>query len=212
MDVRGKTIVVTGAGRGIGRSIAVHLAGKGANLALLDTNAADVKETQALCTQLGVVARSYVANAANEDSVVGALEQVGAEFRPPRWPGEQRRHRARCDAGEGQGRTGGRQDDTRAVAGGHRREPHRGIPVRARGGAAHDRAGQRRRDRERVEHLAGGQCRPDQLQRGQGRRRRDDGGVGQGAGALWHPRRRRGARLHPHPAGGGHAAPMRWRA
>jgi 3-oxoacyl-[acyl-carrier protein] reductase len=80
VDVRGKTIVVTGAGRGIGRSIATHLAGKGANLALLDLNAADVKETQAHCTQLGVVARSYVANAANEDSVIGALEQVSANF------------------------------------------------------------------------------------------------------------------------------------
>jgi 3-oxoacyl-[acyl-carrier protein] reductase len=80
VDVRGKTIVVTGAGRGIGRAIAAYLAGNGANLALLDLNAADVKETQALCTQLGVVARSYVANAANEDGVIGALEQVSANF------------------------------------------------------------------------------------------------------------------------------------
>ena len=80
MDVRGKTILVTGAGQGIGRSLAVHFARKGANLALLDTNAQSVVETQAHCTELGVAARSYVANAANEDSVVGALDQVTAEF------------------------------------------------------------------------------------------------------------------------------------
>ncbi|HEY4751136.1 MAG TPA: SDR family oxidoreductase [Steroidobacteraceae bacterium] len=80
MDVRGKTILVTGAGQGIGRSMAVHFARKGANLALLDTNAQSVKETQAHCTQLGVVARSYVASAANEDSVVGALDRVTADF------------------------------------------------------------------------------------------------------------------------------------
>jgi 3-oxoacyl-[acyl-carrier protein] reductase len=80
VDVRGKTILVTGAGRGIGRSLARHFAGKGANLALLDLNAEDLNETETHCTQLGVVARSYVANAANEDNVVAALDQVRADF------------------------------------------------------------------------------------------------------------------------------------
>ena len=80
MNVRGKTILVTGAGRGIGRSLAVHFAGKGANLALLDVNAEDVSETRSRCTQLGIEARSYIADAANEDSVVGALDQVTADF------------------------------------------------------------------------------------------------------------------------------------
>ena len=41
MDVRGKTNLVTGAGRGIGRAPALHFAGKGAHLELLDTNAED---------------------------------------------------------------------------------------------------------------------------------------------------------------------------
>ena len=80
MNVRGKTILVTGAGRGIGRSLAIHFAGKGANLALLDMNAEDVNETRARCTQLGITVRSYIADAANEDSVVGALDQVSADF------------------------------------------------------------------------------------------------------------------------------------
>jgi 3-oxoacyl-[acyl-carrier protein] reductase len=79
VDVRGKTILVTGAGRGIGRSLATHFAARGANLALLDTNAADLSETRAQCTQIGAVARSYIANAANEDDVVGALGQATAD-------------------------------------------------------------------------------------------------------------------------------------
>src|SRR5207249_5605131 len=80
VDVRGKTILVTGAGRGIGRSLAVHFARKGAYLALLDTNSEDLADSCARCTEVGVAARRYVADAANEDSVVGALEQVSADF------------------------------------------------------------------------------------------------------------------------------------
>ena len=80
MDVRDKTILVTGAGRGIGRSLAAHFAGKGAALALLDVNAGDLDETRAHCVQLGALARSYVADAANEDSVIGALDQLTADF------------------------------------------------------------------------------------------------------------------------------------
>jgi 3-oxoacyl-[acyl-carrier protein] reductase len=80
MDVRGKTILVTGAGRGIGRSLALHFARKGANLALLDTNSDDVAESCVRCKDVGVVARNYVADAAHEDSVVGALDQVTADF------------------------------------------------------------------------------------------------------------------------------------
>jgi 3-oxoacyl-[acyl-carrier protein] reductase len=80
VDVRNKTVLVTGAGRGIGRSLALHFARKGANLALLDTNEADLAQSRTQCTALGVVARGYTADAANEDSVVGALDRVTADF------------------------------------------------------------------------------------------------------------------------------------
>ena len=80
MDVRDKTIVVTGAGRGIGRSLATHFAAKGAALALVDVNAEDLGETREHCIRLGALARNYVADAANEDSVIGALDQVTADF------------------------------------------------------------------------------------------------------------------------------------
>ena len=80
MDVRGKTILVTGAGRGIGRSLSEHFAKKGARLALLDTNPQDLEETHARCVELGAEARGYTADAASEDSVVGTLDQVTSDF------------------------------------------------------------------------------------------------------------------------------------
>jgi 3-oxoacyl-[acyl-carrier protein] reductase len=60
--------------------LAVHFATKGANLALLDRNAQDLQETESQCTELGVVSRSYIADAANDDSVVGALDAVTHDF------------------------------------------------------------------------------------------------------------------------------------
>jgi 3-oxoacyl-[acyl-carrier protein] reductase len=80
VDVRDKTILVTGAGRGIGRSLALHFARKGARLALLDVNGDDLHESRTLCEGLGATARSYVGNTAQEDSVVAALDQVVRDF------------------------------------------------------------------------------------------------------------------------------------
>ena len=48
MDIHSKTVVVTGAGRGIGRAISWQLARHGANVALFDLNAADLDETAKL--------------------------------------------------------------------------------------------------------------------------------------------------------------------
>jgi 3-oxoacyl-[acyl-carrier protein] reductase len=80
VDVRGKTILVTGAGRGIGRSLSHHFARKGAQLALFDTNEQDVGETREQCAQLGAVARTYIANAAREDLVESTLDAVIRDF------------------------------------------------------------------------------------------------------------------------------------
>ena len=80
MDARGKTILVTGAGRGIGRSLAGYFARQGANLALLDTNDGDVDETTARCARERVIARSYVGNVANEDNMVETMDQIVNHF------------------------------------------------------------------------------------------------------------------------------------
>jgi 3-oxoacyl-[acyl-carrier protein] reductase len=80
VDVRGKTILVTGAGRGIGRAVALHFARQGAQLALLDINAADAGETRTLCQQAGARAHTYLADTCREQDVIGALDQVTADF------------------------------------------------------------------------------------------------------------------------------------
>ena len=80
MDIRNKTVVVTGAGRGIGRAIALQLARHGADLALFDLNADDLEETSALCAAESVKARGYRVNVADEGEVSAAMTRVAADF------------------------------------------------------------------------------------------------------------------------------------
>jgi len=80
VDVSGKTLVITGAGRGIGRALALHFARGGAGLALLDTNGEDLALTCRLCGEEGTSARPYVVNVADETSVVAGFEKVLADF------------------------------------------------------------------------------------------------------------------------------------
>jgi 3-oxoacyl-[acyl-carrier protein] reductase len=80
MDIRNKTIVVTGAGRGIGRAIGLQLARRGADVALFDLNAAELEETRALCAAEAVQARCYRVNVADESEVSAAMTRVATDF------------------------------------------------------------------------------------------------------------------------------------
>jgi 3-oxoacyl-[acyl-carrier protein] reductase len=80
MDISNKTVVVTGAGRGIGRAIALKLARHGADIALFDVNADDLEETSALCAAQSVQARGYRVNVADEGEVSAAMTRVAADF------------------------------------------------------------------------------------------------------------------------------------
>jgi len=80
MDVRNKTVVVTGAGRGIGRAIALKLARHGADIALFDLNESDLDETRQLCVAESVQARGYRVNVADEAEVSAAMARVASDF------------------------------------------------------------------------------------------------------------------------------------
>ena len=80
MDLKGKTIVVTGGGQGLGRSMAIELAKDGANLALIDLNEEPLAESVKLCKQAGGDARSYMANVAKEEDVMATFDAIEADF------------------------------------------------------------------------------------------------------------------------------------
>jgi 3-oxoacyl-[acyl-carrier protein] reductase len=73
-------VVVTGAGRGIGRVTARTLAEQGANVALFDLNSTDLAETARLCAEKKVEARTYLVNVADEAQVAEAMKRVAADF------------------------------------------------------------------------------------------------------------------------------------
>lgn len=67
MKVNHKVIVVTGAGSGMGRQIAINLAMKGASLALVDIHARELEETAKLCQISGL--STHLVNIADKDRV-----------------------------------------------------------------------------------------------------------------------------------------------
>ncbi len=76
-----KVAIITGAGRGIGRAIALKYAQEGASVAITDlkideTVEAFIKELEAL----GVKAKAYASNAANFDDAHKLVDEVVADF------------------------------------------------------------------------------------------------------------------------------------
>ena len=80
MDLKDKVVVITGSGRGLGRGMALKFASKGANVAVVDLNEADIDETVALCEGKGVKAKCYKVNVAVEAEVEKLFSDVVADF------------------------------------------------------------------------------------------------------------------------------------
>jgi NAD(P)-dependent dehydrogenase (short-subunit alcohol dehydrogenase family) len=75
-----RVAVITGAGSGIGRALALDLAGRGARLALSDVDEVAVADTAARCEKLGVQARGYQLDVSDRAAMTAHADQVVAEF------------------------------------------------------------------------------------------------------------------------------------
>lgn len=78
----GKTALITGAARGIGKAIALRMASEGANIAFTDLVIDDnAKQTEAEIAALGVKAKGYASNAAAFQETEDVVKAIKEEFR-----------------------------------------------------------------------------------------------------------------------------------
>jgi 3-oxoacyl-[acyl-carrier protein] reductase len=79
--LEGKTALITGAARGIGKSIALKYAQEGANIAFTDLNIDDnAKALETELAGLGVKAKGYASNAANFEESHKVVEEIIKDF------------------------------------------------------------------------------------------------------------------------------------
>ena len=82
MSLGKRTALVTGAGRGIGREIALGLAREGARLAVLARSAGQVQETVRLIQDAGGEALAIAADVADDTAITSALARVTGAYGP----------------------------------------------------------------------------------------------------------------------------------
>lgn len=80
MDLKDKVVVVTGAGRGLGRGIATAFAKRGTHVAVVDLNAEDGQTTVDLCAEAGTEAKYYRCDVSNEAAVIQMFDHVVRDF------------------------------------------------------------------------------------------------------------------------------------
>lgn len=79
MDLKQKTIVITGAARGLGAAMARRLARQQPTLALVDMSTDSLADTASACQTLGAEVRSYAANVAKEADVIALFDRIVAD-------------------------------------------------------------------------------------------------------------------------------------
>ncbi|MBQ5393879.1 MAG: 3-oxoacyl-[Alistipes sp.] len=79
--LEGKTVLITGAARGIGKAIAVEFAKQGANIAFTDLRIDEVgQQTEAELAAYGVKVKAYASNAADYEATHAVVAEVVADF------------------------------------------------------------------------------------------------------------------------------------
>ena len=82
MKLADEVSVVTGAGRGIGREIALEHARQGAKVALLARSAGQIEETAAAIAAAGGLARAYVVDIVDIDAVARTFAAIESDLGP----------------------------------------------------------------------------------------------------------------------------------
>jgi 3-oxoacyl-[acyl-carrier protein] reductase len=79
--LEGKTAIVTGAARGIGKAIAIAFANEGANVAITDLRLDDnALEVEKMIASLGVKCKAYASDASNFTDTEKVVEQIVSDF------------------------------------------------------------------------------------------------------------------------------------
>ena len=78
--IDGRTALITGGGRGIGRTIALAYAGAGADVVVVSRTEAQLKQVQQEVESLGVRGGAFIADICDPGQVRDMAESVLAEF------------------------------------------------------------------------------------------------------------------------------------
>src|SRR5690349_20969574 len=80
MKLDGQVALITGAGRGIGREIALGFAREGARLVLNATSEKSLDQTHAMCTELGAQVTRAACDISDRPAVERMVQQAVAAF------------------------------------------------------------------------------------------------------------------------------------
>ena len=79
--LEGKTALITGASRGIGKAVALAFANQGANIAFTDLRYDEIAQaTEKEIAACGVKAKMYASNAADFAATTATVEEVAKDF------------------------------------------------------------------------------------------------------------------------------------
>ena len=79
-SLKGKTVVITGSGRSIGREMAIRIAAEGASVALLEINKENLEEVRSTIANSGGDVRAYEIDLASESQIIETISKVEKEF------------------------------------------------------------------------------------------------------------------------------------
>ncbi|OCA83190.1 3-ketoacyl-ACP reductase [Bacillus sp. FJAT-27225] len=82
ISLKGKNAIITGAGRGIGRAIAIELAKEGVNVGLIGLNMANLEKVSAELDQYDVNVSAASANVTDLEAVTHAVEHIKSDLGP----------------------------------------------------------------------------------------------------------------------------------